>query len=154
MTTTHPSAGTHDAPGVLDLRIDLAVSTERFTAAMSDIGETMRKVAQLLDRVRAAFNRPDVVAGIEGRFYVRAGLDPAYVDDLSLDCLIRIILAGTTGDPEVDILTAANRRRVAVAAMRGWAVHRHDPAVRQTHAPATFVRDPFRLIAYREWTTS
>lgn len=66
---------------------------------------------------------PTSSVGDEGRFYARAALDPAYADPLALDCLVQVLLRGE-GDPEVALLAEENRRRVAVAAMTGWAVHR------------------------------
>lgn len=66
---------------------------------------------------------PQYVAGLEARYYVRAGLDPQ-VDDI--DQLVRDIRTGRA--PGLSLLGQAARTQVALAAMRGWAVHRTEPA--------------------------
>lgn len=131
MTTKLPtapaSAGTHDVPATYDIPATIKIDTTRVAEAFDRMAESLRKIASLTRGIRARYNDPAVVAGFEGRYYARAALDPAYADRLSLDCLVRVILAGE-GDPELALLTPENRRRVAVAAMLGWATHRRESA--------------------------
>lgn len=83
---------------------------------------TPRERAGLLAWVAERFNKDEPwVCGQETKFYVRAGLDPAYAAPESRDRLLRRILAGTS-DP---LLNEANRIRCAAAAMAGW-VASHD----------------------------
>jgi hypothetical protein len=88
--------------------------------------EAVKKAAEALKGLVAQFaetvNDPVHVAGLEGRYYVRGGLDPAYADPAALDTLIQEILDGA--ERNMALLTSENRRRVAVQAARGWAVHR------------------------------
>lgn len=83
------------------------------------IGDAARNAGAL---VRAAVNDPVHVSGLEARFYVRAGADPAYVNLTAVDQLVREILDGRAEGTR--LLNGQNRRLVAVAAMRGWVVHR------------------------------
>lgn len=59
-----------------------------------------------------------VTAGLEGRYYVRAGLDPAYAAPVNRDRLVMAILDGEAEGTQ--LLSAGQRRAVAVAAIRGW----------------------------------
>lgn len=59
------------------------------------------------------------VSGLEARYYVRAAFDPRYAD---VDDLVRSIRRGRA--PGLSFLGPNARTRVALAAMRGWAVHR------------------------------
>lgn len=98
---------------------------------MGDVRDAMRHIVEGLRelikpfvawvrRLQAQANDPVCVAGLESRYYVRAGLAP--YDPGADPRLVQRILAG---DPDLDwqvaLLTPENRRRVAVAAIRGQA---------------------------------
>jgi hypothetical protein len=104
------------------------LSTEA-TDAMTAFGQAVDTVRA---RIREAHRRLTIVldrfvAGLEGAYYVRAAMDPEFTEEATLDRLVREILAGTL-NPEIEFLPPAERRRVAVAAIRGWTVHRVDPS--------------------------
>lgn len=91
----------------------LAVSARRWVQGVSD-------ALAVIDRIRAEVaNDPVVVAGLEGRYQVRAGLDPAYADPEALTRLIAMIMHGL--EPGTGNLSPASRALVAAAALRGWA---------------------------------
>lgn len=89
---------------------------EAASAAAEEATAALRRVARVFR------NQPHKVAGIEGRYYVRGGLDPNYADQETRDALAAMLLHGT--DPDTADLTPANRAVVAAAFLRGWAVHR------------------------------
>lgn len=64
-------------------------------------------------------NDPVHVAGLEGRYLVRAGQDPAYREESALVALVASILDGTAGH-DLHYLTAENRAIVAAGALYGW----------------------------------
>lgn len=80
---------------------------------------------QLLEEFagRSARVLDQFVAGLENRYYVRAALDSRYVDDV--DELLREIRTGRA--PGLSALSPEHRRRVELAAMRGWAEHHPGP---------------------------
>jgi len=78
-----------------------------------------------LDDTQAAFraisaNDPTAVAGLEGKYYVRAAMHPSYAPPASRDELVRMILHGHPYDPAIDALSPGNRARLAVAVLAGW----------------------------------
>lgn len=80
-----------------------------------------RKMVALIEGMRERANDPVYVAGLEGRFLVRAGLDPAYRHPERRDALIRDLLSGEAEDAGLlFLLDPENRHRVALAAIRGW----------------------------------
>lgn len=104
---------------------------DRLTALARDVGVSQLVMAQTFSRAARSLNRlsvalrdvcntPQAVAGLEGRYMVRAGLDPAYRSPDAVDALVREILDGTGGDDRLVFLTAGNRARVAAAVLRGW----------------------------------
>lgn len=89
-----------------------------------------REKTELVAWVAERFNNDEPwVCGQEAKYYVRAGLDPAYATPESRDRLLRRILTGTS-DP---LLNQANRIRCAAAALAGW-VASHEVA-----EPTSFV---------------
>lgn len=92
------------------------------TAARALAAELRRSTAYQL--VTALVNSPEAVAGMEGRFYVRAALDPTYALPAAVGALYRRIMSGEALDLTERFLTPENRRSVAEAALRGWAIHR------------------------------
>jgi hypothetical protein len=95
------------------------------TRAVGDWQRSMEKLAASLRTTpaelepvfaRVAAQREVKVAGLCGKYYVRAGLDPKYRDPAMLHLLVQGILGGATHDQ----LTEDEKRQVAVAAMRGW----------------------------------
>lgn len=71
--------------------------------------------------IEARANDPVRVAGLEARYSVTAGLDPAYRIPEQRDALVWSILVGE--EPGTVFLTPANRGLVAAAAIRGWVSH-------------------------------
>lgn len=92
------------------------------TAARALAAELRRSTAYQF--VAALVNAPEQVAGLEGRFYVRAALDPTYATPAAVGALYRRIMTGEALDLTTRFLTPQNRRTVAEAALRGWAIHR------------------------------
>ena len=121
---------------------DLQRTIDAFRVALSPMAAALQEMGRRLSRLGVVFreraNSPAYVAGLEARYSARAGLDPAYATSDALDGLVRVLLAtGTT--PEDDdllapFLTEANRRRLAVAALRGW-VHSYVTKEVLTAAP-------------------
>lgn len=102
----------------------LAAAITRIAANLAASGRLwMQRVTDALaaiDRVRDTIaNDPVTVAGLEGRYQVRAGLDPAYADPEALTRLVILIMNGIEGGTAT--LSPASRAMVAAAAMRGWA---------------------------------
>lgn len=99
---------------------------EAFRPFVEAMAAAARKITGWVESMRERFNDPVYVAGLEGRYFVRAGLDPAYATPESLSRLVRGVLAGDLDGEPYDappflfLLSGENRRRVAVAAMRGW----------------------------------
>jgi hypothetical protein len=100
---------------------------EGIRQALQPFAEAMagaaRALGRLAERMREAANDPVYVAGLEARYYVRAGLDPSYAHPERRDALIQGLLAGKTGAADDDLLpfvSPENRRLLAVSALRGW----------------------------------
>lgn len=127
----HVPARSDHNPGTvtLDLRIDPA----RIERAFRQMAETARAAARVINkamtdlsrhlhrmqqRIIDAANDEVLVSGLEARYQVRAGLDPAYRTPGDLDGLVQAIMRGEAEDTR--LLTAENRARVAAAALRGW----------------------------------
>ena len=85
-------------------------------AAALAFGHATANTAAALRAFAAQLDDRKLVAGLEGRMFVRAGLDPAYATEEARDRLVRTIL---TGDLAL-ILTPASRARVAAAVLAGW----------------------------------
>jgi hypothetical protein len=135
MQTRHSD---HD-PGtiVLDLRID----TSAIERAFQHAAEIAREAARVVNRglrawarqmsrlgaaIREAANDEVTVSGLEARYFVRAGLDPAYRSPEDLDALVQAIMRGEAEDTR--LLYRENRARIAAAALRGH-VHAYPEAV-------------------------
>lgn len=85
---------------------------------LTGMAEVMTKFArQINPYIRA--NTPVNVAGLEARYFVRAGLDPAYADPWMLDRLVQGILTGVTED-ELWFVNDENRALIAASAITGW----------------------------------
>lgn len=99
---------------VLDALARSAVEAGR---AMMRLGVTMKVTAA---RIQGEKQVEVAVAGLEGKMFVRAGMDPRYATEDDLNALCREI-AGLTS------LTAAERGRVMAAACAGWATRGTEP---------------------------
>ena len=120
-----------------EVTLPVTIDLTRFTAALERAAETARAVfdrlaayfrdvvgpalARIHDRMTGFANDPVRVAGVEAKFYVRAGLDGAYAHPERRDALIRDLLHGEVEDePFLFLMTPENRRLVALSAIRGW----------------------------------
>lgn len=103
-----------------------------FVKALETAARTMVRWA---NSIREKANDEVRVSGLEARYYVRAGADPTYAHPERRDALVRDLLAGEVeDDPLLVFVTPENRRRLAVAALRGWALHRSpEPASYVAH---------------------
>lgn len=84
--------------------------------------EQQRQIAAVRTLQTMVANIPEAVAGLEARYYVRAGMDPAYATAHDHTALVRSILNGTAEDTAR--LSTEARRLVAASALRGWMDHR------------------------------
>lgn len=96
----------------------MASVTKVFTDFAAAVAPAVRKLAAVLETIRERANDPVRVAGLEGRYMVRAGLDPAYATADQLDALVRSIMR--TDEDGLAFLTRENRALIAAAAIRGW----------------------------------
>lgn len=96
------------------------VQRDRLRLLATQTGLTMRQVRE--DQELAERRLEVYVSGLEGRYYVRGGLDPAYRNRAALDVLVRRTLDGRPEDPDdpTPDLTLSARSRLATAAIRGW----------------------------------
>lgn len=85
--------------------------------SLQEVAEGVRRFAEAISPYYQA-NLPEHVAGLEGRYLVRAGLDPIYADPLNLNLLVQRILTGEAAD--LAYVSDENRSLVAAAAIRGW----------------------------------
>lgn len=88
----------------------------------ADLERTMAQVQAMLRASQpsvVAANTLPKIAGLEARYYVRAALDPAYVEPDQFARLVRRVLAGE-GDDDLVLVNRENRISIAVSAMRGW----------------------------------
>lgn len=85
--------------------------------ALTGAAETIGKLARALSPYFAA-NEPVHVAGLEARYFVRAGLDPACAAPSQLDALVQTILTGTADD--LRYVNDENRAVIAGSAIAGW----------------------------------
>lgn len=107
---------------------------EAFRPFVEAMAVAARAIGRLAERLRETANDPVRIAGLEARYYVRAGLDPAYRHPERLDALVRDLLAGDyEDDPLHAFVTPENRRALAVAAIRGWAESYDDPGLYVAH---------------------
>lgn len=127
----------------------LVIDTSGFDRAMERIREAFRPLAEamaqagrqigrLMQTMREAANDPVYIAGLEGRYFVRAGMDPAYRHPERLDALVQGILTGAEQGMDDDapwwgLITRENRRLVALAAIRGWAASYGEPGLYVAH---------------------
>lgn len=125
-----------------------AMGLSLFPALAKFAADMDRTMAQINAVLKASAPQPDParLAGLEGRYYVRAAMDPAYATPWALSGLVRDLLDGTEGITG-GRLPSAERRVLAVAAMRGW----------ETRGQSVYrfvgdrlVADP-PLIAHRLW---
>lgn len=96
---------------------------EAFTPFAEAIRVANRRLALLGHQFQKVANDPVHIAGLEARYMVRAGLDPAYATAHDLDALVSALLSRGTVDEDdtfAPFITPENRRRLAVAAIRGW----------------------------------
>lgn len=131
--TTHPRKGYVNAVAVTITADDSAFQrrmTEAAAAirragegaakALTEFRRTARRWAESFAKAaHALHNDPVHVAGLEGRYLIRGGLDPAYRDEHDLVVLVTKILDGTEDDARY--LDHDNRVLVATAVLRGWA---------------------------------
>lgn len=115
------------APVTITLRLDIEGATRALrgaAAAMESLGRSLQQSARAnqaaVERLarnlqRAATPPPARVAGLEARYYVRGGLDPAYASPAARDAYCRH-------------LALAGRPSYAAAFLRGWVEH-HPAAV-------------------------
>lgn len=89
-----------------------AQAAAQLDAAIESLKEAMRvgALAEHAERIRDTFTTP---AGLEGRYYVRGGLDPAYAHPAARDAYVRRLARRGRYGP----LSAA-------AFLRGWVEHR------------------------------
>jgi hypothetical protein len=87
-----------------------------FTPSMTAAAEA---IARLMEQFSPYFvaNEPAHVAGLEARYFVRAGLDTSYADPHALD---RLVLDIMTGTDELLWVNDENRSRIAASAISGW----------------------------------
>lgn len=90
---------------------------QQLAPAVTAAGAALANFARALSPYFAA-NQPEHVAGLEARYFVRAGLDPAYVDPRALDQLVQQILAGD--DTALQYVSDENRSLIAASALTGW----------------------------------
>lgn len=128
-------------------RFKEALALPFFTEAVKIAAEMDRTLAQIaavlvpesLPARTARANSPVKVAGLEARYYVRGGADPACATREGLSALVSRVIAGDRDyDADLALLAPEARRAVAVSAMRGWAERKNDEP-RQT------------VIAHRFW---
>jgi len=105
---------------VVDFRLD----TSALERAFRQIAEQAQRAALSWSRTlarwgRAYSQRREVyVAGLEGRYYVRGGLDSRYREPEARDALVRALLACEELTP--CHLSRKERGRVAAAFLTGW----------------------------------
>ena len=141
MTPQHPDALPLSLPRIKLQPFDWSPVVRAFgamrQAMVAALDELARYFAPLLERMRARANDPVHVAGLEGRYAVRAGLDPTYATPAALDQLVARIMAGDAeheGDRQLRLLTLESRSLVAAAAIRGWChSYGHGPAIVAWH---------------------
>ena len=106
-----------------DLVRSLTRSFQQMSEGLRRVGEQVNALTmQLTARMREAANDPVHVAGIEGRYYVRAAMHPLYADPIRMRVLVGALGAGEAADTR--LMTTENRALVVAAAMRGWEAHR------------------------------
>lgn len=98
------------------------VVREFLTPMAAVMREAGRRLTLMQRHAGSLANDPVRLAGLEARYAVRAGLDPDLREPFALDALVRVILdyGGPDDDWLAGLITPANRRRLAVAAIRGW----------------------------------
>lgn len=105
--------------------VTIHADSSQFEQQMSLIlGRLIEQSIPIVSRAMRVLDR--VVAGLEARYYVRAGLDLAYASETALTGLVAEIMAG---DPAaLFFLQEKQRAQIAAAAVRGWVTHRHPAA--------------------------
>lgn len=110
---------------------------EAFARMVEAVAKLLAPLRRMRERLIEAANQPGQVAGLESRYAVRAGLDPAYATPQALDGLVARIMAGDArhrGDGQLRLLTSESRSLVAAAAIRGWCYSYGDgPAILAWH---------------------
>lgn len=139
MTPMHPDAVGVTIPA-LDLGpLILAIPKLKaaFARAVEQLTDALAPLRRFVQRLRDAANDPVQVSGLEGRYAVRGGLDPAYASPEALDRLVQLIMAGDgerPGDRKLRLLTSESRSLIAAAAIRGWCYSYGDgPAILAWH---------------------
>jgi hypothetical protein len=109
--------------------LDFTAFFRNLERAAQDLARSVDTMADAMRRAGLAFARAKEVkvSGLEARVYVRAGLDPTLSTPAELHRLVRLLLHRphvVVGVADSMFLDRPARVRLAVAAMRGWAVHR------------------------------
>lgn len=87
--------------------------------------QTALLVTRMTHAIHTAANDPVHVAGVEGRWIVRGGLDPTYRWEDNARAMAVALMNGR--HPDTALLTPDNRALVATGFLRGW-VQTHHPA--------------------------
>jgi len=105
---------------VVDIHVDTAAlerAFSRMAEAIQDMGHQLRRSLARWGHAQAQ-RREVWVAGLEGRYYVRGGLDSRYQDPLDRDILVLQLLRGR--ELGACKLTPKERGLVAAAFLTGW----------------------------------
>lgn len=106
------------------LVVDIRVDTTALERAFRQMAEAVTAMAQNASRAlarmgrRYAQRREVYVAGLEGRYYVRGGLDSRYREPEARDALVRALMAREELRP--CHLSIRERSAVAAAFLAGW----------------------------------
>lgn len=112
-------------PDIVDWAAVIA-AVNRAAAVMRDAAKQAAAVTNRITRaILIAANDPVHVAGLEGKWIARGGLDPAYRWEDNARVMAATLAHGR--HPDTTLLTCDNRARVATAFLRGW-VHTHHRA--------------------------
>lgn len=139
MTPMHPDAVgvTIPAPNLGPIILAIPQLKAAFARAAEQLLDALAPLRRFVQRLADAANDPVQVSGLEGRYAVRAGLDPAYASPDALDRLVQLIMAGDgehRGDRKLRLLTSESRSLIAAAAIRGWCYSYGDgPAILAWH---------------------
>lgn len=128
----HPPNDT--PPTTLDwgVKLDWPAVTRALNTTADAFRETMKAAARACDNMAATIvalaNDPVRVAGIEGKWMARGGLDPAYLYADNASVAARMLTLGK--HPDTVLLNRHNRALVAASFMHGWVTTRHPAELR------------------------